>query len=233
MNAMREPISVAVLDNDAMAAEAMSLYAARLCPEATVAWHTGSVALALHRCLNVADPPDVLLLDMALDGITGAAVGARIRAGNGRTGIIAVTAWDPDEYRDAAVSAGLQALLPKDMLIGRLAETIRAVAAGEPWPADGPFDTVAGAHRRLAAAGGGTGTDSGSAPVFSALSERERDILLRYARGQSTDMIASALRISRNSVFTYVRRACAKLGVRTRDEALALVRRHQPFGRVQ
>lgn len=222
MSEHQTPIAVAVADNDEMAAQAMCLYAGRSHPRTRVVWHTTAVALAVHRCIAAAHPPDVLLLDMALDGISGTEVGARIRAANTHTGIIGVTAYAVEEYLHAAVDAGMQALLAKDTLARTLPPALLAVAEGGVWPEGAPFLPVRAAHERLLSAR--------RDDPFARLSDRERAIMHRYAQGWDTDRIAGDLHISRNSVFTYVRRGCAKLGVRTRGEALALAERLGAFG---
>jgi DNA-binding CsgD family transcriptional regulator len=55
------------------------------------------------------------------------------------------------------------------------------------------------------------------------LSPREHDVLSRVARGQATKEIAAALGLSSYTVQDYVRRACEKVGVRTRRELVARV----------
>lgn len=219
------PIAVAVLDNDALALEALRVVVTRQHMPCTVAWHTTSVAVALHRCTLGGSVPDVLILDMALDGISGTEVAARIRRRNARTAIIGVTAYSLDTYRDDAVIAGMQALIAKDKLVRELPSAMTSIANGGVWPEsseNGGFDTVAESHRRL--------RESATAGLAAErLSAREREILQRYAAGAGTDDIAAALAVSRNSVFTYVRRACAKLGVRTRAEALEQLRLHRMF----
>ncbi|NMM95197.1 response regulator transcription factor [Bifidobacterium oedipodis] len=223
--ALSAPIAVALLDNDALALEALRVVVARQHMPCTVAWHTTSVAVALHRCASGGNVPDALLLDMALDGISGTEVAARIRRRNACTAIIGVTAYSLDAYRDDAVIAGMQALIAKDKLVRELPSVMASIVSGGVWPESsekGGFDTVAESHRRLHET-----TIAGLAA--EQLSARERDILQRYAAGASTDDIAAALAISRNSVFTYVRRACTKLGVRTRAEALEQLRLHRMF----
>ena len=60
----------------------------------------------------------------------------------------------------------------------------------------------------------------------SMLSDRERDVLRRYMRGDATAQIAVALRVSPNTVFTYIHRILRKLHVSTRNEAMAICRKY-------
>ncbi|OZG66493.1 response regulator transcription factor [Bifidobacterium eulemuris] len=229
-NARDTPISVGILDNDVLALEALRVVVSRLHPPGistcTVVWQTTSVALALHRCASGEGAPDVLLLDMALGGISGGEVAARIRKRNARTAIIGITAYNPADYLADAADSGMQALLAKDALMRELAPAMAAIVQGGVWPvrsANGGaavaaiFATVEESHRRLAETPGAGGD-------MDSLSSREREILRRFAEGEDADGIAASLGISRNSVFTYTRRACAKLGVGTRAEAVRRIR---------
>lgn len=94
---------------------------------------------------------------------------------------------------------------------------------GEPVPGTG-FPTAREANRKL---NEGHATE-GWLPENDkpSLSSRERDVLRLYAHGSSTDEIAALLNVSKGSVFTYVNRACRKLHVADRKEALAICARY-------
>ncbi|HET7458470.1 MAG TPA: helix-turn-helix transcriptional regulator [Gemmatimonadaceae bacterium] len=72
-----------------------------------------------------------------------------------------------------------------------------------------------------------TAADGSDAAAVSSLAERyglsprERGVLLRVARGESTKAAAAALGLSPFTVQDYVKRACDKVGVRTRRELVA------------
>lgn len=86
-------------------------------------------------------------------------------------------------------------------------------------PAEAPSDP-AGAER--AARTEGTAAVAALAERYG-LSPRERDVLLRVARGESTKAAAAALGLSPFTVQDYVRRACEKVGVRTRRELVGKI----------
>jgi DNA-binding NarL/FixJ family response regulator len=160
---------------------------------------------------------------MALGGITGADICARIRRRTPTIGLVCVTSYDLDPYRQDAVEAGAQCLIAKDDIVKELPQAIRCAAQGEPVPGTG-FPTAREANRKL---NEGHATE-GRLPENDkpSLSSRERDVLRLYAHGSSTDEIAALLNVSKGSVFTYVNRACRKLHAADRKEALAICARY-------
>nr|WP_278448459.1 helix-turn-helix transcriptional regulator [Brevundimonas diminuta] len=65
--------------------------------------------------------------------------------------------------------------------------------------------------------------DNNRADVSTAtqLSARERECLQWAGRGKSSSDIASILQLSPRTVDSYLEKACSKIGVRTRIEAVA------------
>jgi DNA-binding NarL/FixJ family response regulator len=59
---------------------------------------------------------------------------------------------------------------------------------------------------------------------MSALPPRERQVLARAALGQTNKVIAYELGISASTVRVFMARACVRLGVRTRAEAIDFFR---------
>ena len=62
--------------------------------------------------------------------------------------------------------------------------------------------------------------------AYPRLTEREREVLERLSRGNSTSVIASDLRISVNTCRGYLRTLMAKLGVRSQLEVMAYIAEH-------
>lgn len=183
-----------------------------------VMWGTGSPAVAIKHCHNPHTRPDVLVLDMALGGITGADVCRRIRRRSGGTGIVCVTSYSVDVYRREAVAAGAQGLFAKERLKTDIADAIRLAAQGLPTGGQAAlgFRDAQTAYGLLS----GTVPAKMSVDMRDSLSSREKETLRLYARRLTTDEIAGRLGISKGSVFTYVHRAADKLGVASRKEVL-------------
>ncbi|KTR02427.1 response regulator transcription factor, partial [Curtobacterium citreum] len=106
-----------------------------------------------------------------------------------------------------------------------LATAIRAVATGQ-----ATFDAEVGARlvAQLAAptpTAPSTHAPTGLRDRFPELTPREADVLERIAAGRTNPEIAAELFLTVPTVKSYVNQVFAKLGVRTRAEAVALVLR--------
>ena len=101
-------IRIGVLDNDPFALDAMCAMISAVSKDFRVMWSTGSPAVAIEHCHNPHTRPEVLVLDMALGGITGADVCRRIRRRTGGTGIVCVTSYSVDVYQREAIASGAQ-----------------------------------------------------------------------------------------------------------------------------
>jgi DNA-binding NarL/FixJ family response regulator len=95
----------------------------------------GEEALTLAQELQ----PDIVLIDLAMPGLSGLETIPRLQAMLPKVGIIALTVLDTDSYRQAALAAGADDFVPKPGLNTDLLPAIRRVAqAARPWqrPAD-------------------------------------------------------------------------------------------------
>lgn len=181
-------IRIGVLDNDPFALDAMCAMISAVSKDFRVMWSTGSPAVAIEHCHNPHTRPEVLVLDMALGGITGADVCRRIRRRTGGTGIVCVTSYSVDVYQREAIASGAQGLFAKERLRTDIAVAIRWAAQG--LPAD---EQAAVGFRDAQTAYGllsGTVPAKMSVDMRDPLSLREKEILRLYARRLTTDEIA-------------------------------------------
>lgn len=88
----------------------------------------GEEALALAQDLQ----PDVVLIDLAMPGLSGLATIPLLRAMLPEVGIIALTVLDIKSYRQAALEAGANDFVPKASLNTDLPPIIRRVAQADP-----------------------------------------------------------------------------------------------------
>jgi DNA-binding NarL/FixJ family response regulator len=88
----------------------------------------GKEALALAQDLE----PDVVLIDLAMPGLSGLETIPRLRAMLPAVGIIALTMLDTNSYRQAALEAEANEFVAKASLDRELVPAIRRVARADP-----------------------------------------------------------------------------------------------------
>jgi len=163
------------------------------------------------------DPPDVVLMDLNMVGTGGVEATRRILETAPQVAVLVLTMYDDRDSITAALRVGARGYLVKGSSGERIADAVRAVAAGEAVFGAGIAGEVLG---RLAEPP--RGARSGPFPT---LTERELEILALIAAGRSNTEIARTLVVSEKTVRNYVSSIFAKLGVG--DRAQAIVRARQ------
>ncbi|MEE1295643.1 MAG: response regulator transcription factor [Bifidobacterium sp.] len=209
-------VSVAILDNDPWVLDSLVPWLKGQ-PECSVLWATSSSSRALHECLY-GNAPQVMLVDLALGTMSGAAFCRQVRSTTARIGLLGITANGPDNYVDDLAAAGAQGVLAKEELRMELPVVVGRLARGLSVQAP-RFMDAGDAHLTLS---GPNGADRINQP----LSERELQVLRLYAQGMTSREIADQLHISLNSVFTFTHRAARKLGTDKRAQTLAKARQY-------
>jgi DNA-binding NarL/FixJ family response regulator len=164
--------------------------------------------------------PDVVLTDLRMPGVDGAAATRQIGESHPGLPVVVLTTFDDDASVFAALDAGAVGYLTKDADRHELAAAIRAAAAGQ-----SVLDRSV--QQRLVAAIRPSGTPGPGTDVtgVGALTAREREVLVHMADGLSNREIAATLFVSESTVKTHINNAFAKLDVRDRAQAVALAYR--------
>ncbi len=166
---------------------------------------------ALRLCQQLV--PDVVLMDLRMPVLDGAAATRQISEAGLPCRVIALTTFDDDDSVFEALRAGAVGYLLKDVGSERLVEAIRASARGESFLEPAVAAKVVAEFARL----------SRSLPQPSALadplSEREVEVLRWLARGASNKEIAAHLRIAEGTVKNHLTSVFGKLGVEDRTSA--------------
>ena len=171
-------------------------------PDLTVVAEANSGRTALElvsRC-----KPDVVLMDGSMPGMNGIEATRQLKQIQPAVRIIALTFYEEATYLEEMVSAGAKGYLSKTGAPTKVAEAIRAVAAGRTY-----FDDNI------------TRRSSASAPkqtVVDDLSADELAVLKRVADGQTNDEIAADLKVTLPVVERRRTAAMKKLNVRSRAE---------------
>ncbi|MFF8843753.1 response regulator [Streptomyces sp. NPDC015127] len=176
----------------------------------------GEQAVALTRTARA----DVVLMDIRMPGTDGLAATRMISADPdlSHVRVVMLTTFEVDEYVVQSLRAGASGFLGKGAEPEELLNAIRVAAAGEALLS--PAATKGLIAKFLAQ--GGRSDNPAEPGVYterlSALTGREREVLVLVAGGHSNDEIADRLEVSPLTVKTHVNRAMAKLGARDRAQ---------------
>lgn len=192
----------------------------------------GEEAVALAAELN----PDVVLMDLRMPVLDGAAATARVLAGNPQIAVLVLTTFADDESIAGALRAGAKGYLTKDAGRAEIAAAIRSTAQGQSTfaPEVGQrlverlLRTPASVADAAAAAMPASVPDAAAAASvrsrFPSLTPREAEALELIAAGLSNAEIATRMFVSVATVKSYINAIFAKLALRDRAQAIALVR---------
>jgi len=166
--------------------------------------------------------PDLLLLDLSMPGLGGLDALPEIRHQNPETRVLVLTMHTEEDYLHQALSQGAAGYVLKQAVDQELLNAIRATMRGEVY--------IHPAMTRVLLDQMSTLMQPSQPPdeqLDARLSDRERDVLQRVARGYTNQEIADQLSLSVKTVETYRSRATTKLGLKSRA---ALVRFAQQQG---
>lgn len=163
--------------------------------------------------------PDVMLMDirMPTDGITATRL---VRAEPDPPSVLILTTFSDDHELWGALEAGAAGFVLKDVAALDLIAATRAVAGGGAWLDPSVAPRVLTTYRRRAA------RDRRGTPLVAELTDRERDVLRRMARGATNREIALELHVSEGTVKSHVGAIFTKLGARDRAAAIVFAFDH-------
>lgn len=164
--------------------------------------------------------PQVVLMDLRMPVLDGAAATRRLRAAQPECRVIVLTTFDEDEAIFDGIRAGATGYLLKDAPTEKLHEAIRAAARGESFLQPSVAARLVAEFNRL----------SEQAPAWAAglsepLSPREIEILRMLAGGATNREIAAQLVLAEGTVKNHVTNILGKLGVP--DRTSAAVKAHE------
>jgi two-component system, NarL family, response regulator LiaR len=204
-----DPITVMIVDDHEMVRRGAGSYLEAQ-PDISLVAQAGSGAEAVRLAQEFI--PDVVLMDLLMPDMDGIEATRRIKNVSPRTQIVILTSFHQDEYVFPAFKAGAISYLLKDVKAAELLDAIRRAARGE-----------ATLHPKIAARVIKTfrGLEHDEAAPFTALTERELEVLKLIAKGYANEKIAGELVISVGTVKGHVSNILSKLHLVDRTQAAA------------
>lgn len=164
----------------------------------------GTDAVALAHELQ----PDLVLLDLNMKGMSGLDTLKALRADGCEAQIVILTVSDSPADIEALVKAGADGYLLKDTEPDELIALLK-----KPFAGNKAYSSVVAKHLK---------NREDNVDVFSALTERETQILQEVAKGFRNKQIADRLFISESTVKVHMKSLLKKLQVSSRTAATVL-----------
>lgn len=160
-------------------------------------------------------PCDLILVDLRMPGMSGVEALAALRDGFPEAKVAVVSAWEERADILAALSAGVHGYVPKSLPSSDIADALRSIMEGR-------IFAPASLGRRDR---GGALSPAAPASGEDKLTQRQREVLGELLKGQASKEIARTLDIAEGTVKIHLAAIYRALGVRTRAEAIAKLKR--------
>jgi DNA-binding NarL/FixJ family response regulator len=172
----------------------------------------GEQATAAARRLR----PDIVMMDIQMPGQDGLTATRHITEDPALAcRVVILTTFERDEYVFEALEAGASGFLLKNAPPEELIQAVRVVAAGDALLAPSVTRRIIEQFARRPVA-------PEVRARLESLTQREREVLVMLARGNSNAELAAELFVSEGTIKTHVSSLLAKLGLRDRVQAVVL-----------
>jgi two-component system invasion response regulator UvrY len=205
------PIKVMLVDDHAVVRMGFKLLLAA-CEDIEVVGEADSGESAYARCAEL--KPDLIVMDLSMPGMGGIEAVRRLTARDKSVRILALSAHEDTAHPKRVLKAGAAGYLSKRGAPEALIDAVRTVASGRMY-----LDADIAQKLAMQDVTGAQG------PV-EALSEREFEVFLHLARGQSVNQIAETLHLSASTVGTHLYNVKQKLGATNQAELTLIALRN-------
>jgi two-component system, NarL family, response regulator LiaR len=204
-------IRVLIVDDHAMVRRGLATFL-KVFDDLELAGEAESGQAAIELCARL--QPDVVLMDMVMPDMDGAAATRLIRKQSDSVQVIALTSFKEEILVQSALQAGAIGYLLKDISAEELARAIRAAHAGRATLSPDVAEVIVQAAAKP------------PKPGFD-LTDREREVLSLMIEGLNNTQIAGRLEVSPSTIKSHVSNILSKLGVASRTEAVTLALRNR------
>jgi two-component system invasion response regulator UvrY len=164
---------------------------------------SGREAIDLVRTTEI----DVLIMDLSMPGQSGIDALAMIRAKAPDVGILILSGYPEEQYAVNLIRQGASGYLNKECEPMEIVNAIRTIALGRRYISPSVAELIAQQLNRK----------EGTA-AHDLLSEREFQVFLKLAKGETAGEIAQALSLSVKTVSTYRTRLMEKMGLQSNSD---------------
>ena len=197
---------VVICDDHRLFAEAMAVVLSSRGHEVVGCAATPAEAVSLVE----SHPTDICVMDLQFPRDSGLTGTTAVLSASPETRVVVLTGTSDPTVLAQAVRIGAQGIAVKDDDVGCLVETLERVHAGE---------VVFKARILQAAYAVGPQSKERSPAQF--LTPREREVLERLVRGESTATLAAGMGVQYSTARTHIQNTLTKLGVHSKLEAVA------------
>jgi two-component system response regulator NreC len=178
-------------------------------PDMTIVGEAGSGQEALRLVAEL--KPDVVLMDVAMPGMTGIEATRRIKEAHPDTAVLALTMYEDEQYFFEMLHAGASGYIPKRAAPDDLVSAIRVVSTGNVF-------LYASLAQYLVNEVINQPSSSAAPSDTEELTAREHEILIYIADGKTNREIAEKLVISPKTVDRHRENIMRKLNMHNRVE---------------
>lgn len=203
-----QPIRVMLVDDHTMVRRGLATFL-KIFDDMQLVGEADSGETAIQLCAKVL--PDVILMDMVLPHMDGAACTRLIRQQFPQVQVIALTSFKTGDLVQNALEAGAIGYLLKDVSADDLVRAIRAAHVGRATLSPEVTQALVNAAKEP--------------QLEPNLTTRELDVLTLMVEGLNNTQIAARLIVSPSTVKSHVSNILSKLRVASRTEAVTLALR--------
>ena len=197
-------VKVAIVDDHAIVRAGLKQFLSEMVDLRVVGEaSSGREAIDLVRTTEM----DVIIMDLSMPGQSGIDALAMIRAKAPDVGILILSGYPEEQYAVNLIRQGASGYLNKECEPMEIVNAIRTIALGRRYISPSVAELIAQQLNRK----------EGSA-AHDLLSEREFQVFLKLAKGETAGDIASALSLSVKTVSTYRTRLMEKMGLTSNSD---------------